>query len=98
MIKKFRRNISWAHWNNCARAYAIKLAVEDLGLKSEYMVFSDDMDVPSCIHLRAGSVGHLYVDQFEHAYHSASSSNRSRDAPAETEKETKPAYIEKGCD
>ena len=29
---------------DCARAYAIKLAVEDLGLKSEYIAFSDDMD------------------------------------------------------
>jgi lysyl-tRNA synthetase class 1 len=29
---------------DCARAYAIKLAVEDFGLKSEYIAFSDDMD------------------------------------------------------
>ncbi len=29
---------------DCARAYAIKLAVEDIGLKSEYIAFSDDMD------------------------------------------------------
>ena len=29
---------------DCARAYAMKLAVEDLGLKSEYIAFSDDMD------------------------------------------------------
>ncbi len=29
---------------DCARAYAIKLAVEDVGLKSEYIAFSDDID------------------------------------------------------
>ncbi len=29
---------------DCARAYAVKLAAEDMGHKSEYIAFSDDMD------------------------------------------------------
>jgi len=29
---------------DCARAYVVKLAAEDLGWKSEYIAFSDDMD------------------------------------------------------